>query len=55
MVNTGKPIGPASQDICAVVTPDRKYLMLNSFRSGYADNYWVDARVIDQPKHRPQE
>ena len=47
-VNMDEPINSSSNEICAVVSPDGQYLFFNSFRSGNADNYWVDARVIEE-------
>ena len=47
-VNMGEPINSASNEICPVVTRDGRYFFFNSFRSGNADNYWMDASIIDE-------
>jgi ankyrin repeat protein len=49
-VNMGEPINSASNEICPVVTRDGRYFFFNSFRSGNADNYWMDASIIEELK-----
>jgi hypothetical protein len=46
-VNLGESVNSRSNEICAVVSGDGRFLFFNSFRSGNADNYWVDARLIE--------
>ncbi len=50
-VNMGEPINSASNEICPMVSPDGRYFFFNSFRSGNADNYWLDADVIQDLRH----
>lgn len=45
-----QPVNSESREICPQVTRDGKYLFFNSFRSGVADNYWVEAAVIEKQK-----
>lgn len=45
--NLGPTVNTRSNEICPVVSPDGRYLFFNSLRSGNADNYWMDAGVID--------
>jgi hypothetical protein len=47
-VNLGEPVNSGAPEICALVTPDGRRLVFNSFRSGNADNYSVDAGIIDE-------
>jgi len=47
-LNLGAPVNSRSQDICPMVSPDGKYLFWNSFRSGNADNYWMEAKFIEE-------
>lgn len=46
--NMGSPVNTPSQEICPMVSPDGRYLFFNSYRSGNADNYWMDASVIEE-------
>jgi hypothetical protein len=46
-VNMGAGINSPGYDWIPRVTPDERYFFFNSDRSGNADVYWVDARVIE--------
>jgi ankyrin repeat protein len=45
--NLGPAVNSAANDICGLVSFDGRYLFFNSRRQGNADNYWVDAAVIE--------
>jgi Tol biopolymer transport system component len=45
-VNMGPGINSASQEFCAVVSRDGRYLFFTSFRSGSCHAWWVDAGII---------
>jgi hypothetical protein len=51
--NLGPPVNSPSNEICPIVSPDGRYLFFNSFRNGNADNYWMDAAVIEDVKRQP--
>ena len=51
-VDMGAPVNSRSNEICPIVSPDGRYLFFNSFRSGNADNYWMDAAIIEQLRTR---
>ena len=42
--NLGLPVNTEANEICPIVSPDGRYLFFNS----EADNYWVDAAVIEE-------
>jgi Tol biopolymer transport system component len=42
----GPRVNTGSNEICPMVSPDGRYFFFNSYRSGNADNYWMDASVI---------
>jgi ankyrin repeat protein len=44
--NMGPRVNTGSNEICPMVSPDGRYFFFNSYRSGNADNYWMDASVI---------
>lgn len=46
--NMGPGVNTPSQEICPMVSADGRYLFFNSYRNGNADNYWMDAGVIDE-------
>jgi ankyrin repeat protein len=46
-INLGEPVNTTSSEICPMVTHDGEYFFFNSFKSGNADNYWIDATVIE--------
>jgi ankyrin repeat protein len=46
--NLGPGVNSPSNEICPIVSPDGRYLFFNSFRNGNADNYWMDAAVIEE-------
>jgi ankyrin repeat protein len=46
-VNLGQPVTSEGNEICPIVSPDRRYLFFNSNRVGNDDNYWVDASFIE--------
>jgi ankyrin repeat protein len=50
--NLGSPVNSRSNEICPIVSPDGRYLFFNSFRNGNADNYWVDATVIENMRRQ---
>jgi Tol biopolymer transport system component len=49
-INMGEGINSSGYDWIPFVTPDEKYFFFNSDRSGNADVYWVDAKVIKEMK-----
>ncbi len=51
-VNMGARVNTRSNEICPIVSSDGKYLFFNSFRSGNADNYWMDAAIIEELRAR---
>ncbi len=51
-INFPAPINSPSRDMCPHVSGDGRYLFFNSFRNGQADNYWVDAGIIDGLRSR---
>jgi ankyrin repeat protein len=46
-VNMGEPVNSPSNEVALTVSPDGKYLFFNSSRNGNNDNYWMDAKIID--------
>lgn len=56
-VNMGENINSNANEMCASVTPDRKYLFYESSRNDDVMNiYWVDAKILDEfrPDDRKQ-
>jgi hypothetical protein len=49
-INMGEGINSSGYDWIPYVTPDEKYFFFNSDRSGNADVYWIDAKIIEQFK-----
>ncbi|HUS86048.1 MAG TPA: hypothetical protein VMW76_02320 [Bacteroidales bacterium] len=50
--NPGHPIN-TGMELCPIVTPDKKYLILLSQRDGESHPYWVSAKIIEEL--RPKE
>ncbi len=49
-INMGEEINSSGYDWIPFVTPDNKYFFFNSDKSGNADVYWVDAKIIEELK-----
>jgi Tol biopolymer transport system component len=49
-INMGEGINSSGFDWIPYITPDEKYFFFNSDRSGNADVYWIDAKIIEQFK-----
>jgi hypothetical protein len=49
-INMGEGINSSGFDWIPFVTSDGQYFFFNSDRSGHADVYWVDAKIIEQLK-----
>ncbi len=45
--NMGPRVNSPANEGCPIVAPDGRYLFFNSHRNGNADNYWMDAAIID--------
>ena len=50
--NMGKSVNSFSGEICPSVSIDAKYLFFTSRRRGKADIFWVDAKIIQELKHK---
>ena len=51
-LNLGPPVNTASNDLCPHVSSDGRFLFWNSHREGNADNYWVDAGILEELRGR---
>ena len=49
-VHLGQKINSPDQDVCPIVTPDKKYLFFISRRSGEYHVYWVSTKIIQEIK-----
>ena len=49
-INLGDRINSSADEICALVSPDGKYLFFHSYRNGNGDIYWVDTSFINELK-----
>lgn len=49
-VNLGDKINSSTDEICASITGDGKYLFFHSMRNGNGDIYWVDAEILEELK-----
>lgn len=47
-IHLGRKINSSDQDLCLIVTPDKKYLFFISRRSGEYHVYWVSANFIEE-------
>jgi ankyrin repeat protein len=45
--NMGPGVNSPANEGCPMVSPDGRYLFFNSHRNGNADNYWMEAAIID--------
>ncbi|MEW6364170.1 MAG: CARDB domain-containing protein [Acidobacteriota bacterium] len=45
-VNLGAVVNGSGGELCAYVSPDRKYFFFGRFIGDYSDIYWVDASVL---------
>jgi tetratricopeptide (TPR) repeat protein/Tol biopolymer transport system component len=48
--NLGKGINSEGNDVCPLVTGDRRFFFFGSNRTGRYEIYWVDAKIIDDLK-----
>jgi ankyrin repeat protein len=51
--NMGPRVNSPSNEGCPMVSPDGRYLFFNSHRNGNADNYWMEAAIIDALRETP--
>jgi Tol biopolymer transport system component len=47
-MNMGPTVNGPSYEMCPMVSGDGRYLFFNSRPQGNADNYWMDAGIIDE-------
>ncbi|MCP4901979.1 MAG: hypothetical protein GY906_33865 [bacterium] len=52
MINMGDRINTEHGEGCPMITHDGKYLFFISNRSGHDENYWVDAKVVEELRPR---
>jgi ankyrin repeat protein len=45
--NMGPGVNSPANEGCPMVSPDGRYVLFNSHRNGNADNYWMEAAIID--------
>ncbi len=48
--NMGNIINTADEEMCAYVSPDRKYLFFSRLSQHNSDIYWIDAKIIENLK-----
>ena len=49
-INLGDNINSSTDEICASITGDGKYLFFHSMRNGNGDIYWVDTEMLEELK-----
>jgi ankyrin repeat protein len=47
-VHLPEPVNTRGPEICPILSPDGRYVFLNSGRAGNDDNYWVDAGFLEE-------
>ncbi len=50
--NMGKKINTTSEEMCAYVTPDGKYLFFTRHAGNEGNLYWVDAKIIEELREK---
>ena len=47
----GPEVNSDTNEMCASVSPDGKFLFFSSARCGNGDIYWIDTKIIDEQKY----
>jgi hypothetical protein len=43
-----EPVNTRGPEICPILSPDGRYLFLNSGRAGNENNFWVEASFLEE-------